>query len=89
MGKIVASILDKDGTVLITADHGNCEQMVDYLTAEPYTAHTLNEVPVILVTRLKYKLKKTGVLADVAPTLLELMDLEAPAEMTGKSLLLK
>lgn len=89
VGKIVASVLEKDGTVLITADHGNCEQMVDYFTAEPYTAHTLNEVPVILVSRQKYKLEKTGVLADVAPTLLELMELEAPAEMTGKSLLLK
>lgn len=89
VGKIVSSVLEKDGIVLITADHGNCEQMVDYNTEEPYTAHTLNEVPVILVSKQKFQLKKTGILADVAPTLLEIMGLNAPMEMTGQSLLLK
>jgi len=87
VGKIVETILQKDGVVLVTADHGNCEQMIDYETGEPHTAHTLNEVPAILVSNKDYKLKEKGVLADVAPTILELMGLDAPEEMTGESLL--
>ena len=86
-GKVVEAVNDEEGVLLITADHGNAEQMVDYKTGEPHTAHTTNPVPLILVGR-DYKLK-TGKLADLAPTMLDLMDLEKPAEMTGESLLIK
>ena len=79
---------EKDGNMLITADHGNAEQMVDYKTGEPHTAHTTNPVPLILVTSNKnLKLKSGGKLADLAPTMLDLMNLEKPEEMTGISLL--
>ena len=89
VGKVVEAILNNDGTLLITADHGNSEQMIDYKTGEPHTAHTTNPVPLILVSNdNKYKIK-TGRLADLAPTLLELMNIEKPKEMTGNSLLIK
>ncbi len=89
VGKVVEAILNNDGTLLITADHGNSEQMIDYKTGEPHTAHTTNPVPIILVSNdNKYKIK-TGRLADLAPTLLELMNIEKPKEMTGNSLLIK
>ncbi len=89
VGKVVEAILNNDGTLLITADHGNSEQMIDYKTGEPHTAHTTNQVPIILVSNdNKYKIK-TGRLADLAPTLLELMNIEKPKEMTGNSLLIK
>ena len=89
VGKVVEAILSNDGTLLITADHGNSEQMIDYKTGEPHTAHTTNPVPLILVSNdNKYKIK-TGRLADLAPTLLELMNIEKPKEMTGNSLLIK
>ena len=74
--------------MIITADHGNAEQMIDYATGEPHTAHTTNPVPIILVTpNNKLKLKSGGKLADLAPTMLDLMNLEKPEEMTGESLL--
>ena len=75
-----------NGAVLITADHGNAEQMIDYKTGEPHTAHTTNPVPLILVGMNKVRLKE-GKLADLAPTMLEMMGLEKPEEMTGASLL--
>ena len=87
-GKTSAVVEEKDGNMLITADHGNAEQMVDYKTGEPHTAHTTNPVPLILVTSNKnLKLKSGGKLADLAPTMLDLMNLEKPEEMTGISLL--
>ena len=83
-----AEVEEKDGNMLITADHGNAEQMVDYKTGEPHTAHTTNPVPLILVTSNKnLKLKSGGKLADLAPTMLDLMNLKKPEEMTGISLL--
>ncbi len=87
VARVVEAVEAKQGALLITADHGNSEQMIDYSTGEPHTAHTTNPVPLILVGR-DYKLK-TGKLADLAPTMLDLMDLEKPAEMTGESLLIK
>ena len=88
VGKVVALVEEKQGNMLITADHGNAEQMIDYKTGEPHTAHTTNPVPLILVTsNEKLKLKEGGKLADLAPTMLYLMNLEQPAEMTGTSLL--
>ena len=75
--------------MIITADHGNCETMVDPETGNPHTAHTTNPVPVILVGGPQNAtLRKGGRLADLAPTLLQLMGLPQPPEMTGQSLLL-
>ena len=88
VGKVVNLVESKKGNLLITADHGNAEQMIDYKTGEPHTAHTTNPVPLILVTsNEKLKLKSGGKLADLAPTMLDLMNLEKPEEMTGNSLL--
>lgn len=88
VGKVVKLVEEKGGNLLITADHGNAEQMIDYATGEPHTAHTTNPVPLILVTQNeKIKLKTGGKLADLAPTMLDLMNLKKPEEMTGKSLL--
>ena len=88
VGKVVKLVEEKQGNMLITADHGNAEQMIDYKTGEPHTAHTTNPVPLILVTKNKnLKLKSGGKLADLAPTMLDLMNLEKPKEMTGNSLL--
>ncbi len=84
VGKVVEAVLAQEGTVLITADHGNSEQMVDYKTNSPYTAHTTNVVPLIAVG-IDAKLKE-GRLADIAPTMLDLMGLAKPEEMTGESL---
>ena len=90
VGKAVAAIKEVDGVMFICADHGNAEQLVDYKTGEPWTAHTTNPVPFILVNAdSAYKLREGGCLADIAPTLIELMGLEQPKEMTGKSLLVK
>ena len=90
VGKIVNLVEEKEGNILITADHGNAEQMIDYKTGEPHTAHTTNPVPIILVTQNEnLKLKENGKLADLAPTMLDLMNLEKPEEMTGESLLIK
>ncbi|MDD3224929.1 MAG: 2,3-bisphosphoglycerate-independent phosphoglycerate mutase, partial [Clostridium sp.] len=87
VGKIVDKIIEKDGTVFITADHGNAEQMVDYETEKPMTAHTTNPVPFVYVSNHSSELREGGVLADIAPTMLHEMGLKVPSEMTGKSLL--
>ena len=87
--KVVDAILEHDGTLLITADHGNCEQMIDYKTGERHTAHTTNPVPLILVTKEENLKVKSGKLADLAPTMLELLGIEQPKEMTGESILEK
>ena len=90
VGKIVKVIESKKGNLIITADHGNAEQMIDYKTGEPHTAHTTNPVPIILITDNKeLKLKENGKLADLAPTMLDLMGIEKPEEMTGESLIEK
>lgn len=86
LGKVVEEVEKQNGVLLITADHGNAEQMVDYKTGEPHTAHTTNPVPFILVGMENAKLK-TGKLADLAPTMLNIMGLEKPEEMTGESLI--
>ncbi|HEY3145219.1 MAG TPA: alkaline phosphatase family protein, partial [Dongiaceae bacterium] len=86
LGRLRAAVEAKSGAILITADHGNAETMVDPVTGEPHTAHTLNRVPVVVVGAAGRKVSD-GKLADVAPTLLELMGLPKPAAMTGHSLL--
>ena len=90
VGEVVNFIKETDGQLFICADHGNCEQMVDYETGNPFTAHTTNQVPFILVNAdPKYTLREGGCLADIVPTLLQLMGMEQPKEMTGKSLLIE
>ena len=90
VGKAVAALKEVDGQMFICADHGNAEQLIDYETGEPFTAHTTNPVPFILVNAdPAYGLREGGCLADIAPTLIELMGMEQPKEMTGKSLLIK
>ena len=90
VGKTVEAILEENGVLFICADHGNAEQLIDYATGEPFTAHTTNPVPFILVNAGEgYGLREGGCLADIAPTLIELMGMEQPKEMTGKSLLVR
>ena len=90
VGKAVDAIKEVDGQLFICADHGNAEQLVDYETGAPYTAHTTNPVPFILVNAdPSYTLREGGCLADIAPTLIELMGMEKQVEMTGKSLLIR
>lgn len=86
LGKIVEKILSKNGKVLITADHGNAEEMVDDITGEPQTAHTTFDVPLIMIGEER-SLKDGGKLCDLAPTLLDMMNIEIPKEMTGQSLI--
>jgi 2,3-bisphosphoglycerate-independent phosphoglycerate mutase len=88
IGRVVETIEEVDGQMFICADHGNAETMVDEETGEPWTAHTTNPVPFILVNYdPSYTLREGGCLADIAPTLIEMMGMEKPAEMTGESLL--
>ncbi|MBQ9297835.1 MAG: 2,3-bisphosphoglycerate-independent phosphoglycerate mutase [Clostridia bacterium] len=88
VGKVAEEIENKNGYLIITADHGNAEQMVDYKTGEPHTAHTTNDVPIVVMGKENIKLNP-GRLCDIAPTMLELMKLEKPKEMTGVSLIEK
>jgi 2,3-bisphosphoglycerate-independent phosphoglycerate mutase len=87
VGKVVQALEEVGGVALITADHGNAEKLADE-DGKPFTAHTTNVVPVV-ITSLDYKLREDGILSDIAPTLLELLDVEIPAEMTSKSLIVK
>ena len=81
-------ILQKDGTVLISADHGNAEKMADLSTDKPFTAHTPNKVPFLLISKeFRHRLRKNGILADIAPTILDILGIEKPKEMTGTSLI--
>lgn len=90
VGKAVDALLEVGGQMFICADHGNAEQLIDYGTGVPFTAHTTNPVPFILVNYdPAYTLKEGGRLADIVPTLIEMMGMEKPAEMTGESLLIK
>ena len=90
VGRAVDALKEVDGQMFICADHGNAEQLVDYETGEPFTAHTTNPVPFILVNAdPSYGLREGGKLADIIPTLIELMGMEQPKEMTGASLLIK
>ena len=90
VGRAVEAVKEKDGVMFICADHGNAEVLVDENTGEPYTAHTTNPVPFILVNYdNEYTLKENGKLCDIVPTLIDIMGMEKPAEMTGQSLLIK
>ncbi len=89
LGKVRAALEAAGGAMIVTADHGNCETMVDPVTGGPHTAHTTNPVPVILVGGPKGATLRNGRLADLAPSLLDLMGLEKPREMTGESLIIR
>ncbi|MGB5651836.1 MAG: 2,3-bisphosphoglycerate-independent phosphoglycerate mutase, partial [Sedimenticolaceae bacterium] len=87
LGRVSDAVLDVGGEMLITADHGNAEQMTDPKSQQAHTAHTLNDVPLIYVGYSASGLMENGALCDVAPTLLQIMGLSQPAAMTGRSLL--
>ena len=90
VGKVYETVKANDAQMFICADHGNSDQLIDYTTGKPFTAHTTNPVPFVLVNCHKAKgLEEDGKLCDIAPTLLDMMDLEHPKEMTGHSLLIK
>jgi 2,3-bisphosphoglycerate-independent phosphoglycerate mutase len=85
LGRVVAAMQAIGGEVLITADHGNAETMLDTTTNQPHTAHTLNLVPFLFIGR-KARMEHSGALEDIAPTMLKLMGLPQPMEMTGRPL---
>jgi 2,3-bisphosphoglycerate-independent phosphoglycerate mutase len=88
LGWITKSVARARGLTIITADHGNAEQMIDPKTGQPHTAHTTNPVPIHLIDEDSrgLKLREGGALEDVAPTMLGLLGVEQPAEMTGRDL---
>ena len=86
LSRIVPAVLKLDGVIIIIADHGNCEQMWDDKNNVPLTAHTTNPVNCIVVSNIKYNVHDGG-LADVAPTILKILGIKKPKEMTGKSLI--
>ncbi|MCS5696508.1 2,3-bisphosphoglycerate-independent phosphoglycerate mutase [Desulfofundulus thermocisternus] len=90
VGKVVKAVQEKGGTVIITADHGNADEMLDP-NGHPHTAHTTNRAPFILIGEDagRVKLRPGGILADIAPTMLDLMGIPVPPEMTGRSLILE
>lgn len=87
IGTIAEKIQEVDGVLLITANHGNIEQMIDYVTGDPHTAHTTNDVPLVILGIENITLK-SGRLCDIAPTMLDIMKLTKPDEMTGESLII-
>ncbi|MFA6373112.1 MAG: 2,3-bisphosphoglycerate-independent phosphoglycerate mutase [Methanothrix sp.] len=89
VGAVVDEVLKKGGCVLLTADHGNAEKMIDLTTGQPHTAHTTNPVPFTLIINegQKYSLREDGILADIAPTALQLLGIPQPKAMSGKSLI--
>ena len=86
LGRVLEAVASQGGAALILADHGNCEQMIYYEDNSPHTAHTTNPVPLVIVSDMNIDLRK-GIFADVAPTMLAILHLEVPSQMTGHSLL--
>lgn len=86
-GRVVEAVNKKGGVAIVTADHGNCECMIDDATGEPHTYHTTQPVPLFIIGEGDRKLRSSGILADVAPTVLELMGIPKSPEMTGQSLI--
>ena len=89
LGMVVNKVLEKGGSVFVTADHGNAEKLIDYETHEPYTAHTTNHVPFIAIGEGNLKFVGGGRLCDIMPTILDIINIDKPGEMTGKSLIIK
>ncbi len=89
LGRLETAVLEKGGVLLVTADHGNAESMEDTINHQPHTSHTTNLVPLFIVTKESYEINRTeGTLIDIAPTILDLLDLPVPKEMEGHSFLL-
>ena len=88
VGKVTQAIKEVGGQAIITADHGNCEYMWDEAENVPFTAHTTSPVPFILMKDKNENLRQDGILADIAPTLLEMLGLEKPEEMSGKTMIM-
>lgn len=86
-GQLVAKVLEKGGVAIVTADHGNCERMINEISGDAHTYHTVGPVSLFVIGERYFGLRSRGILADVAPTVLELMGIEQPEEMTGQSLL--
>jgi 2,3-bisphosphoglycerate-independent phosphoglycerate mutase len=86
LGRVVDATRAKGGMLIITADHGNAEQMIDPVTGQIFTAHTTNPVPVILIDGHHCKLREGGSLRDIAPTMLGILGLRKPEQMTGQDL---
>jgi 2,3-bisphosphoglycerate-independent phosphoglycerate mutase len=88
LGEVYKAVRARAGAMLITADHGNAEQMIDPATGGPHTAHTTNPVPFIVVSEnaQKFSLRPNGSLQDISPTVLGMLDFPQPKEMTGKDL---
>lgn len=87
-GEIVEAVVNKGGVAIVTADHGNCERMIDTATGEPHTYHTTAMVPLFVIGQDTYMLRPRGILADVAPTVLDLLGVSKPDEMTGRTLVM-
>ena len=88
LGKVVAAIREANGDMLLTADHGNSETMCDRETGQPHTSHTMNPVPLIYIgDGISVDRVSSGALSDIAPTMLHILGLKVPTEMTGESLL--
>ncbi|MBQ4093763.1 MAG: 2,3-bisphosphoglycerate-independent phosphoglycerate mutase, partial [Oscillospiraceae bacterium] len=87
VGRVAEAVKEMGGVMLLTADHGNAEKMLEADGTTPFTAHTTNVVPFAVIGR-ECELREGGVLADIAPTMLKLLGLPQPAEMTGKSIIL-
>ena len=89
VGRVVDAALARGGAALITADHGNAEQLIEYDTGKPLTSHTTNPVPFYFVVPQwrNVRLRSDGILADVAPTMLQLLHIPQPADMTGHTLI--
>jgi 2,3-bisphosphoglycerate-independent phosphoglycerate mutase len=89
VGRVLDAAVEAGFSVVLTADHGNCDEMVDPVTQEPHTQHTLYPVPCMVIDEANWHLRPGGDLSSVAPTVLQLMGLQQPSEMTGKTLLMK
>jgi 2,3-bisphosphoglycerate-independent phosphoglycerate mutase len=89
VGKVLGAAVANDYSAILTADHGNCEELVDPANEAPHTQHTAYPVPCLLIDETTWQLSCEGGLANIAPTVLDLMGLEKPHGMTSKSLLLK
>jgi 2,3-bisphosphoglycerate-independent phosphoglycerate mutase len=87
VGRLVNLVLEKGGTALVTSDHGNAEQLIDTTSRAMHTYHTTNPVPFFVLSETPYTLRPRGILADITPTILDLLGLEKHAEMTGRSLI--
>jgi 2,3-bisphosphoglycerate-independent phosphoglycerate mutase len=86
-GLVVEAVVQKGGVAIVTADHGNAEEMIDEETGGPHTYHTTNPVPLFIIGSGRYSVRSSAILSDVAPTILDLLGLPKPEEMTGNSLL--